>query len=274
MLNRTKLKKQIQRRRLEKLAIIADKLDDAHAADKQDAMLAGLDDGWEGIRQAIIRIAGDRGEWAGYPLPVEHVRLTVEPRHPLADTLEGATFCKDESAAGGDYPDVINHWTDYQRGREIYVVRENGKSRAAVIPFHASTHRGRMILDTLAASQAWSVRAEFTAMARLKTLVTAAAFRYYLLTGTFIESSKRSGVFYLFRKARPTIAFKANADGDDTSLLCALCMHPIGYYQRTYAGSMVPTDDVIAHLLLMRADERKFWAKCNQHDCQAAEAGL
>lgn len=280
MLNKTKLKKQQGRRRLAKLAMIADRLDDGMPRDKLDDLLGGLDDGWDRIRDKIIGLAGERGEWAGYPLPVEHAELVIEPRHPLADSLDGATLRSDlarqiADASTNQRPyKIVNSWTDYGRGRQVFVLRENGRAKVAVLGHHSSTHRSRMALDTMAASQAWSVAAEFTALARLKTLVTPTAFRYYLLTGTFIESSKRSGVFYFFRKCRPTLAFKATADSDDTRLLCALCLHPIGYYQSTYAGSMVPTDDIIAHLLFMRADERKFWSKCNQHDCQAAEAGL
>lgn len=34
---------------------------------------------------------------------------------------------------------------------------------------------------------------------------------------------------------------------------------------------MVPTDDIIAHLIMMRGDERSYWSKANQH---APEAGL
>jgi len=37
---------------------------------------------------------------------------------------------------------------------------------------------------------------------------------------------------------------------------------------------MVPTDDVIAHLMLMRADEHGFWKRANQHPLDRLEAGL
>lgn len=257
-----------------KLSIIAAKFN-GDEMDKQDAMLAGLDDGWDGIRKAIIKIAGEDGEWAGYPMPTEHATITVEPRHPLYKTLNGATLGEKPAEPPPSPFAVVNHWHDYDRGREVYVLRDgDGKSRAVTVPTHQATRRARMAMDTLGASQAWSVEAEFTAMARLKTLVTPSAFRYYLLTGTFLETSKRSGVIYLFRKCRPTLAFKGTCDGDDTKLLCSLCMHPIGYYDGTFAGSMVPSDDIIAALLFMRADERKFWGKCNQHPCRAAEAGV
>jgi hypothetical protein len=37
---------------------------------------------------------------------------------------------------------------------------------------------------------------------------------------------------------------------------------------------MCPTDDVIAHLMLMRGDEAMFWRRCNQHAAHLPEAGL
>ena len=276
MINTAKLRKRMDRRRLQKLAIIADKLDDDHLIDKQDEMLSGLDDGWEGIRKAIVEFAGKDGEWAGYPLMIEHSELVIEPRHPLYKTLNGASF-KDKTADDfgtheKDDEEVVNQWRD-KRGWTIFIVRNKaGKSSSVVFPCNIAIARAEMILATIGASQAWSVEAEFTALARLKTLITAAAFRYYLLTGTFLETSPRSKVTYMFRKLRPTIALAAR--GSYTSILAALCLHPIGYYKGTFAGSMTPTDDLICHLTMMRGDERKFWSKCNQHEAYMPEAGI
>lgn len=271
MLNTAKMRRKKKQQLVSKLTAIVNHV--PTEPDRLDVLLDGLDDGWNGIRKKIIELSAERGEWGGYPLPVEHAKLTVEPRHPLAATMEGATTGEKE-IDNGEKLDIVNQWTDYKRGYDVWIVRKDGRSSCWVMPKYGSTGRSKFILDTLMASQAWSVEAEFTAMTRLKTLVTPAAFRYYLLTGTFIESSPRSKVFYLFRKCRPTVAFKGIAGGDDTKVLCCLCMHPIGYYQGTYAGSMVPTDDVIAHLIMMRGDERKFWSKCNQHSSRSPEAGL
>lgn len=57
-------------------------------------------------------------------------------------------------------------------------------------------------------------------------------------------------------------------------ILCCLCMRPIAYYADSWAGAMCPTDDVIAHLALMRGDEAMFWRRCNQHPPYRPEAGL
>jgi hypothetical protein len=92
------------------------------------------------------------------------------------------------------------------------------------------------------------------------------------LAGAFLETSPRSKVIYLFRRCRPTIAL-VNARDEKIRILAVLCLHPIGYYANSFAGVMVPTDDVIAHLMLMRADERRFWSKANHHHLWEREAG-
>ena len=66
----------------------------------------------------------------------------------------------------------------------------------------------------------------------------------YMLSGMFLEISKRSGVRYLFRKGLPTIALRDRADGG-IRFLAALCMHPLAYYENTFAGAMAPSDDVL-----------------------------
>lgn len=266
-LNTAKLRKARKKHLLHKLTALAA----GEQTDGLERLLAGADDGWEGIRQAVIRLAGERGEWAGYPLPVENAKLVIEPRHPLRATLHGAAFAE-KHEPDEDGPQVVNSWRD-RRGWAVVLYRNPaGRVHSVVIPKNPEVARMDLTLETLGASQAWSVRAEFTALERLKTLVTPAAFRYYVLTGTFLETSPKSGVVYLFRKLRPTLALGSGSGM--LKCLAALCLHPIGFYERTYAGSMVPTDDVIAHLLMMRGDERRYWAKANQHAIYEPEAGV
>ena len=56
--------------------------------------------------------------------------------------------------------------------------------------------------------------------------------------------------------------------------LAVLCLHPIGYYANSWAGCMVPSDDVIAALAMMRGDEAMFWGKAVKHEPHEPEAGL
>ena len=127
-------------------------------------------------------------------------------------------------------------------------------------------------LRTLEAASAWPVEAEQKAQKKLAGLIPEDIFELYFLTGHFAEDSKRSGVTYLFRRGRPTIALR---DAENYSYpLCALCLHPIGYYGETWAGVMCPTDEVIAHLLMMRGSEEKYWANANQHPVDHPAAGV
>lgn len=45
-------------------------------------------------------------------------------------------------------------------------------------------------------------------------------------------------------------------------------------YRNTMCGAMCPTDDVMAHLLLMRGDEHMFWRRANQHPPHSPNSGL
>ncbi|MFZ4776364.1 MAG: hypothetical protein ACOYM3_13410, partial [Terrimicrobiaceae bacterium] len=110
------------------------------------------------------------------------------------------------------------------------------------------------------------------ALQKLATLITRDLFELYSLTGHFAEVSKRSHLTYLFRRGKPTIAIHQDEGGGYP--LCALCLHPIGYYGDTWAGVMCPTDEVIAHLLMMRGSEEKFWANANQHPVDHPNAGV
>lgn len=127
-------------------------------------------------------------------------------------------------------------------------------------------------LRTLGGSDAWSLETEFRAMATLQSLVTPRVFRMYLMTGSFLESSTRSKVMYIFRRLKPTIAMSGRTG--QLRILASLCMHPIAYYEGSWAGAMCPTDDVLSHLMLMRGDEALYWKRANHHHASRPEAGI
>lgn len=117
------------------------------------------------------------------------------------------------------------------------------------------------------ASSAHTVTAERKAMRKLRTHLSASQWRMYVLTGMFAEWSKRSGVYYIFRRVAPTVVCKmvASEEGMYLRPFVTLCMHPVGYTARSGTGCMCPTDDIIAHLLLMRSDEHLYWKKSVHH---------
>lgn len=218
---------------------------------------------------------------------IDHLELVVEPRHPLRETLQGARIASGRQtiydrltaptdAQGPCVYRIVNSWFDRRKGGTITILqhRVTGKAVKIAEPDGWPDYREHMLLNTwMASCEAWSRKAEERALESLSKLVKPHLFDAYVLSGTLVETSDRSGVVYLFRKLRPTIAMRPNAHGN-LKAIAALCLHPIAYYRHSFAGAMVPTDDVIAHLLLMRGDEPYFWRKANHHNLWRPESGL
>lgn len=143
-----------------------------------------------------------------------------------------------------------------------------------------------MYLNTYRASDVYDIEAEGRALKLLKTLVTEEQYLRYLLTGMLVEQSHKSKMWYIFRKLRPTIAFRKFVEIKEnneieiknkveiTEFVASLCLHTQGYYHMSWAGTLVPTDDVIMHILLMRSDEKLYWRKATQHDQYAPQADI
>ena len=115
-----------------------------------------------------------------------------------------------------------------------------------------------------------SLKGERTARKKLERMLTLYQRKCLVLTGCFTEKGP-SGVNYLFRHARPIIAFAF----PPLRPLCALCVHPLGYYKGTWTGGMVPSDDTIAALLFIRAGEEKtLWNEATHHRLSSLLAGF
>lgn len=201
-------------------------------------------------------------------------RLIIEPTYPYAEALMGLA----PADANGPDPDegwaLVNRWYCRRWRCDIIIMRDpEGRIVHGKVPaFHHVTHD----LQTLGAADAWGLDQEQRALQLLGTLISHRAMKQYVLTGMFLERSRRSGVTYLFRRLKPTVALAPNRGNPNARMriLAALCMHPIAYYADSWAGAMCPTDDVIAHLMLMRGDEPMFWRRANQHPPYRPEAGL
>jgi hypothetical protein len=231
---------------------------------------------WDEVRRALARLMRERGEWAGCPMPTTEFPLTVAPGYPDKDRLEHM-FDKPERPEDDQEErfHVINSWVTRSTGQCVMVLESaaTGKRRAMKSSRDPVMMRIALMVNSMgAASMVFDMQAEALALKLLANHVTDRQFTQFMLLGMFVETSKRSGVSYVFRKGRPTLALKDR--GEHTYPLCALCLHPIGFYDKTFVGSMTPTDDVIAHLLLMRGDEAMFWRKANQHALDTAESGL
>lgn len=219
-------------------------------------------------------------DWSGFPVPVAGLNLVLEPRYQhkgIADfrwkeCFDEAGVChpieEEPPSPPSDYKHVNSWWNSRFQITIVVLHDKAGRARGAV----RTEDRLSYTLRTLEAAPVWPVEAEQKALKKLASLIPDHLFELYQLTGHFPETSKRSNVTYLFRKGRPTIALREHEEY--THALCALCLHPIGYYAETWAGVMCPTDEVIAHLLMMRGSEEKFWANANQHPIDRPSAGV
>lgn len=219
------------------------------------------------------------GEWAGAPMPLPDLELIIEPTWPAAKLFHSLGKKEPDGPPPGyvetdDDPLVTmqgGFWSTRLRQYVMIMQRTSGGKR---FPMYSKfARRAHMDLNTIGASYAWGIEQERAALDLLGTLVRHHTFKQYLLVGMFIETSKRSGVSYIFRKLKPTIAMRPDGRGF-MRVLCTLCLHPIAYYGDSWAGAMCPTDDVVAHLMLMRGDEHMFWKRANQHQPDNPGSGL
>lgn len=227
------------------------------------------------LRHALKKIAHKTNEWAGIPMPLEGERLVIEPTYPNAEMLmamgraEAPPLDEEEARVGEGGFRLRNTFWSWSKRSYITVYEDDGKIQWSIRP---GVHHLNLDLQALGCADAWGIEQESNAIHTLGTLIRHRQFKQYMLTGMFMEQSKRSGIHYLFRRLKPTVALRSK--DDDMKILCCLCMHPIGYYARSWAGAMVPTDDVISHLALMRGDEAMYWRRANQHPSWVPEAGL
>ncbi len=247
---------------------------------------------WPELSVRLNELVTERdGEWCGIPLPLAGLGLVLEDRHPGRARLEALQRIVD-----GDVPvppidpelvgwRVVNSWRGKSlqgvEGRILILRHEDGRTTwgldAAVVG------QKRNLFSAFETLDAWNLDTELTAMDALADLLTERMYKAYILTGQFLETSKRSGLTYWFRRLHPTVvmtphgnrrAYFHGAASREITILCALCLHPLGYYAETRCGAMTPTDDVIAHLLLMRGDEHMLWKRANHHHPSTPESGL
>jgi len=230
-------------------------------------------DGYAGLRNALRLIAERDESWAGIPMPISGHRLTIEPKFPRAEALAkiGVTAEMEERDAA-----ILKDWQGWTLRNRFWSFTRKCRVMIWQDPtgkiewFWDHHHPLDRLMSMMDLSHAWGIEQEANAVRTLAQLLKHHQFKMYMLTGMFAERSRRSGLLYLFRKLRPTVVI----DTKQMNIRCALCMHPIGYYDDTWAGAMTPTDDVIAHLMLMRGDEPMFWRRANQHPAHLPEAGI
>lgn len=237
---------------------------DAQPADRR-AQLESLDS-FASARNRLRSIAAGAAEWAGIPVPIDGEELVIDPSYAFAKMFEPKQPKPDPEFDGAK---IRNSFFSIHKRCTIVIWEKDGKIEWGV---ERGVHHFDQDIRTLGCSYAWGIEQESNAIRLLGEKVRHHTFKQYMLTGMFLERSQRSGIMYMFRRLKPTVAIVAKAD--KLRILCCLCMHPIAYYADSWAGAMCPTDDVIAHLMLMRADEHMYWRRCNQHPAWSHLAGL
>jgi hypothetical protein len=248
-------------------------------------MLQGHTVSYDETYEAINQIAEEHGFLSGVPIPIVRQEgmqeLVMAPGVPLAEIfhmnqeLQAAERRTEmEQELGSARIRVRNSWEVL--GDKTICVIETDKGPMAVERWHAGRRIRKLVRGAEVRHLArLTAKAELKAIESLRSRINESQFNSYVVSGIFPEHSERSDLHYYFRKGLPVIAVSHHGPYKDTGrILCALCLHPMGYYQGTHAGLMTPTDEVIAQLLMLRADEHKFWAKSGQWSAEDTRAGI
>ncbi len=124
----------------------------------------------------------------------------------------------------------------------------------------------RLLMSVLSTAKHVPFEREEKACNLLKQHATEEQWHMYRLTGTLIHNDERSRYCYLIRRGFPTLVFEKDEEQPGVLVFkLGLCAHQEGYEPGHFSGFCCPTDDVVAHLLMLRADEDTFWNRAKIH---------
>lgn len=225
---------------------------------------------WEVLDQELHK----KGIHCGWPMGAtrEHITTLYKPLAEMLAMMNPKTSAEqklEEVTPEDEEWQFHRHWLSSRQwkrsfqGVVVFKSTVTGKCRVRRMSFDPNMERYNMMVDTgVKRARYSSAEAELTARQRLFKALTSIQQDCYINGDGFVETG-RSGIKYLLRRNRPTLANRVDADGEET-LLCALCLHPVAYYTESWAGVLPPSDEVLAHLLMIRSDEHFYWRKANQ----------
>ena len=172
---------------------------------------------------------------------------------------------------------LINIWEANPRFR-VEVYRSKDDTRYLHIPRRNKKYSrwGLIIRTDAVRMRVTNLKAERKARQLLMEQLSGRQKRALELTGAFVEVGQ-SGLHYRISFNRPTLAWKivaVNGREKELEFVGSFCLHPLGYYSESFAGCMPPSDEMLAHLKMIRADERLYWRKANQHEIDDPLGGL
>jgi hypothetical protein len=235
---------------------------------------------WEELNDLLTGIGEEHGCDYGVPLPSRNAskdrfnNVVMAPGTPLRHTIQINQYRTEiEERLTSEGIKIRNSW-EVEGDKSISVI-ETDEGPIAFYEYHAGSRLRKLMNSMMVRCDAVNLtaEAELQAMSSLEKRITKSQYRSYVLNGMFPERSKRSDIHYFFRKSYPTVAVSYHGYPGGR-VICCLCLHPFGYYKGTWAGMMTPTDEVIAALLLMRADEHFFWRKSGQWSAVDLRSGL
>lgn len=216
-------------------------------------------------------------------------RMIDEPMLASLDAFlrENESACENldfmlQSQAHDVQPDITSEprWLSNGRYAALEAYLYNGRVvETKRVPAETPAHQRLEILlqTTRVRHHATLAKSERVAREKLETLLSPEQREWYEVDGSFFEKSEKSGIHYLLRKSRPTLALKMEAkqQGDNkVRPLCALCFHPFAYHAGTWASVFPPSDEVMTTLLFIRGDEAAFWKRANQIPIEAPQSGV
>ena len=164
-------------------------------------------DGMAAIRNGLRKIAASAQRMGRYTNADGGRR--PRNRADLPDGREANGDRPEARARAGMDPTfkVRNIFWSWKWRRNVTIWELQGKIYKSI---DTESNPAALLLHTLNASDAWGIDQERHAIDTLGTLLRHRIFKQYLLTGMFMEKSERSGVHYLFRRLRPTLAITLN----------------------------------------------------------------
>jgi hypothetical protein len=162
---------------------------------------------------------------------------------------------------------TVETWEDEKTKKRRYKYIVEPKS---------SAQRLNLILRSAAIQHIGTLlKAERRARKKLRTMLDDGQALSYEVEGCFFERGA-SGVIYLLRRGRPLIALREKKIKDRTYVrfLAALCLHAHSYCANSFVGTLPPSDDVIAQLLLIRSDEHELWKRSSQKSLHDPTSGI
>ena len=199
------------------------------------------------------------------------------PDYPFSDEYWDRFFarCKQLLTKGSEW-NYVNTWHPLE-GLIIQVHRRVDTGEYLHIAEKAVDSRFSLLIRSDSTRmRVTSSKAEQKARTELLKHLNGRQRRELLLTGAFVEVS-RSDVHYRITSGRPTVAYRSEEVSDrykSIQFLAAMCLHPLGYYEDTFTGCLPPSDEMLAHLLMIRSSEHYFWRKATQHGIKDPRVGF